>query len=81
MTIIQRINKIQMLLKTADAGLLEKIEDLLEQESSSDGTSVLTDAQERELDIRRERHLNGESKSYPWQEIKQELIDKYGLQA
>lgn len=81
MTIIQRINKIQMLLKTADTGLLEKIEDLLEQGSSSDGASVLTDSQERVIDVRRERHLNGDSKSYSWQEIKQELIDKHGLQA
>lgn len=48
-------------------------------ESSTNDTSVLTDAQKRELDIRRERHINGESKSYSWQEIKQELTDKHGL--
>lgn len=78
MTTAQRINRIQLLLQKADADLLAKIEAMLEQESA-ENTSVLTDAQKSELDLRREKHLNGESKSYSWQEIKQALIDQYGL--
>jgi DUF1680 family protein len=81
MTITQRINRIQALLKTADVQLLAKIELLLEKEGEvQEDNSVLTEAQKRELDERREQHLKGESKSYSWQEIKQELIDEHGLQ-
>jgi restriction endonuclease len=80
MTIAQRINKIQMLLKTADSDLLAKIESMLEQGTIED-TSVLTDAQKRELDIQEEEYQAGRGKTYTWQEIKRELVDKHGLQA
>jgi len=80
MTIAQRIIKIQMLLKTADSDLLAKIESMLEHGTTED-TSVLTDAQKRELDIQEEEYQAGRGKTYTWQEIKRELVDKHGLQA
>lgn len=81
MTISQRLDKIQMLLKTADESMLEKIESMLEKSNSASDGSVLTKAQKMELDARRERHLKGDSPSSTWNEVKQELIDKYGLPA
>lgn len=81
MTISQRLDKIQMLLKTADASMLEKIERMLERSKSASDGSVLTKAQKKELDSRREKHLKGDSPSFTWNEVKQELIDKYGLPA
>jgi restriction endonuclease len=80
MTIAQRINRIQLLLQKADADLLAKIESMLEQERVED-TSVLTNAQKRELDIQEEEYAAGRGKTYTWQEIKQELVNKHGLQA
>ncbi len=80
MTTKQRINKIQRLI-SADPNLLERVELLIEHYQQEDSSSALTDEQKAELDARRERHLSGESKSYTWNEVKQELIDKYGLPA
>ncbi len=43
--------------------------------------SNLSNTQLDEIDKRRAKYLSGESKSYSWKEIKQELIDEHGLQA
>lgn len=42
---------------------------------------TLSDKQLAELDKRRNKHLKGEGKSFSWKEIKQELIEKHGLQS
>ncbi|WP_421751052.1 hypothetical protein [Croceimicrobium sp.] len=81
MTISQRINKIQVLLKTADASLLAKIEQMLERGHKDAVESVLTKGQKKELDIQEAEYAAGQGKLYTWQDIKQELVDKHGLQA
>lgn len=77
MTISQRINRIQKLLET-DAKLLEWVEKqvLVYQDG---GVTVLSASQRNELDLRRDKHVAEESESYSLTEMKQELIDKYGL--
>lgn len=64
-----------------DVSLLRRIVEVIENYKSNMKSSVLTNAQIKELDRRRARHLSGEGTSFSWQEIKQELIDKHGLQA
>lgn len=83
MTISQRLDKIQLLLKKADASVLEKIEALLESHKpESDGSdSVLTAVQKNELDTQEAEYKAGQGKTYTWEEIKQELVEKHGLQA
>ena len=61
--------------------MLEQIEALLESGEESSSPSALTDAQKEELEARRQNHIKGNSKSYSWDAVKQELIDKYGLPA
>lgn len=81
MTISQRLDKIQMLLKTADASMLEKIERMLEKSKSASDDSMLTEAQKKELDAQEAEYKAGRGKTYTWEEIKQELVEKHGLQA
>ena len=81
MTISQRINKIQILLKTADANMLGKIEEMLEGDHIDASESVLTKSQKRELEAQEAEYKSGQGQTYTWQEIKQELVDKHGSQA
>lgn len=76
MTISERLDRIFQLLKEADAGMLEKVEALLERGNSSN----ISKAQKRELDKQEKLYKTGAGKTYSWEEIKQELIDKHGLQ-
>ncbi len=64
-----------------DVSLLRRIVEVIENYKSNMKSSVLTNAQIKELDRRRARHFSGEGTSFSWQEIKQELIEKHGLQA
>ena len=59
--IIEKINKID------DEALLNELRLILEQ----DETILLTDEQKAELDRRTKSHENGTSKSYTWDEVKQ----------
>jgi flagellar biosynthesis protein FlhB len=82
MAAIELRHKLQELMKyTNDLDLAKAFDEFVEKYKREKSTSVLTKAQQKEVDRIRERHLSGESKSYSWQEIKQELIDKHGLQA
>lgn len=79
MSTIELKNIITESLKSDDSNLLEQIVKVIEKYKKSNSSSILNNSQKKELDNIRERHLSGKSTSYSWQEIKQELIDKYGL--
>ncbi|WP_346882366.1 hypothetical protein [uncultured Algibacter sp.] len=75
-TILNKLNAIE------DPYMLVKVLDFVETiKSEKSESSSLTEAQLDEIDVRRAKYIAGEGKSYSWQEIKQELIDKHGLQA
>lgn len=70
-------SKIIDVVEKADMAHLRELNALMVLSSSS---SALSAEQIKELDARRVRHLNGESKSFTWREIKQNLRDN-GLSA
>ena len=76
-------NKIFDKLNTVeDSSMLETVLNYIENFRKKEPTSSnLTKQQLDELDKRRAKYLSGEGMSYSWQEVKQELIDKHGLQA
>ena len=80
MAITKRITRIHVLLETANDDLLDKVEKLLERGIDAD-ESILTDTHKRELDLQEKEYQAGRGKTDTWQEIKQELVDKHGLQA
>ena len=72
----------QYILTKAKESSLSKIRSIILNEGEEDiSTFDLNEKQLSEIDNRRERFLAGEGKSYSWQEVKQELIEKHGLQA
>ncbi|NQY00644.1 MAG: hypothetical protein HRT70_05870 [Flavobacteriaceae bacterium] len=81
MSTVELKNIITESLKSDDSNLFKQIVEVIENYKKNKNTSILTDSQKKELDVIRERHISGESRSYSWQEIKQELMDKHGLQA
>lgn len=82
MSALELRHKLQELMQyTNDLDMAKAFDDFVEKYKREKSTSVLTKSQQKEIDRIRARHLSGESKSYSWQEIKQELIDEHGLQA
>lgn len=83
MSTVELKNIITESLKLNDSNLLEQIVEVIQnyKKSQSNSSSILSNSQKIELDKIKERHTSGESASYSWQEIKQELIDKHGLQS
>lgn len=74
--IVDKLNAVE------DSSMLENVLIFIENFKKNDFSSnQLSKKQLDELDKRRENYLNGEEKTYTWQEVKQELIDKHGLQA
>ena len=78
MTLSERLQNIQESLKSADVQLIENVENTI-RDYQSHSSSVLTNDQLKILDERRANHLNETSASYSLSDVKQELIDKYGL--
>ncbi|RLD23831.1 MAG: addiction module protein [Bacteroidetes bacterium] len=76
----EKIALIKLLIETEEVSLIQKIKDLFKKENKEIDYD-LTKSQKIELDKRLKKHLSGESKSYSWEETKQEIIDKHGLQA
>lgn len=77
---IELRNKLQELMQYAnDIDLAKAFDEFVEDYRTS--KSTMSKAQQKEVDKIRAKHLAGEGKSYSWGEIKQELVDKYGLQA
>lgn len=60
-----KIELIEMLIRTEKVGVLNKVRTVLEEENK------LTDKEYIEIDARRNRHLNNESKSFSWEQTKQ----------
>ena len=79
MTISQRLDKIQMLLKTADASVLEKIERMLERSTAEVDNSSLTTEQKEILDVRLANHDSNPSLGRNWKDIKTELWARHGV--
>lgn len=72
--IVDKLNTVE------DSSMLEYVLNFIENFEKNDTLSnQLSEKQLDELDERREKYLKGEEKSYSWQEIKQELINKHGL--
>jgi len=67
-------------LETNDTQLLMKMVETIENYKQNTTTSVLSETQYNELNMRRENYLSGIGNSYSWNEVKEELIEKYGLQ-
>ena len=66
-----KMELIEMLINTQKTTVLEKVKSILEADLSS-----LTDADYEIIDLRRQRHLSDESKSYSWQETKQAIRNR-----
>lgn len=58
-----------MLLSTRKVAVLKKVKAILEEEQDR-----LTKADYKIIDARREKHLRGESKSFSWEEAKQNIL-------
>ncbi len=66
-----KMELIEMLINTQKLTVLEKVKSILEADLSS-----LTAADYEIIDLRRQRHLSDESKSYSWQETKQAIRNR-----
>jgi hypothetical protein len=66
-----KMELIEMLISTRKATVLKKIKAILEEEQEH-----LTQEDYKIIDARRESHLNGESKSYSWQEARQKIQNR-----
>ncbi len=67
-------------LETNDTQLFIKMVETIESYHQNSSESVLSKFQIDELDKRRENYLSGCGNSYSWNQVKEELIEKYGLQ-
>jgi oligoendopeptidase F len=63
-----KMELIEMLISTRKAKVLKKIRTILEEEQDR-----LTEEDYKIIDVRRERHLKGESQSFSWEEAKQKI--------
>ncbi len=66
-----KIELIEMLLSTKKATVLKKVRAILEEDQNH-----LTAEDYKIIDARRENHLNGQSKSYSWQEVRQKIQNR-----
>ena len=66
---LTKMELIEMLLSTRKVAVLKKIKAILEDEQEH-----LTAEDYKIIDARRERHLRGESISYSWEEVKQNIL-------
>lgn len=68
---VTKMELIEMLISTRKATVLKKVRAILEEEQE-----YLTQEDYKIIDARRENHLNGQSKSYSWQEAKQKIQNR-----
>ncbi|WP_445958136.1 hypothetical protein [Yeosuana sp.] len=65
-------NTVKEYINTADIRLLKMIKALAESyQSDEQETFMLSEEQYKMIDKRREAHLKGESKSFTWEQVKQ----------
>jgi len=60
--------------ETGNEDVLNEVRNILE--LASDDHFALTDEQKRELESLEEQHTAGQLKTYTWEEVRQELINK-----
>ena len=65
---VTKMELIEMLLSTSKASVLKKIKAILEEDQAQ-----LTEEDYNIIDNRRAKHLEGESKSFTWTELKDQL--------
>ncbi len=66
---LTKMELIEMLLSTKKAAVLKKIKAILEEDQDQ-----LTEVDYKIIAARREKHLNGESRSFSWTEVKESLL-------
>ena len=64
---LQKSNIIQRLINTEDIDLLDRVQKVI------DHDMLLTDEQYQMLNERREKHINKNSESFSWHEVKKKL--------
>lgn len=71
MTTLDLRNTVKEYINNADTRLLKMIKALAESYQSDEQELTLSEEQYKMIDQRREAHLKGESKSFTWDEVKQ----------
>lgn len=71
MTTIDLRNTVKEYINTADLRLLKMIKALAESYQNDEQEIILSEEQYQLIDKRREAHLKGESKSFTWEQVKQ----------
>lgn len=66
---LTKMELIEMLLSTKKATVLKKVKAILEEDQAR-----LTEEDYKIIDSRRGNHLRGESKSFSWEEAKQQIL-------
>ncbi|MEG0759925.1 addiction module family protein [Chryseobacterium sp.] len=63
----------------ADERILRIINGIINVEEQEDNYPAIPDWYYEKLEIEREKHLKGETPSYTWEEVKQNLMKDYDL--
>ncbi len=71
MSTLELRNTVKAYINTADIRLLKMMKALAESYETDEQELALTEEQYQMIDKRREDHLKGESKSFTWEEVKQ----------
>ena len=71
MVTIDLRNTVKQYINTADIRLLKMIKALAESYQNDEQELTLSEEQYQMIDNRREAHLMGESKSFTWEQVKQ----------
>ena len=71
MTTIDLRNTVKEYINTADIRLLKMIKALAESYQNDEQELTLSEEQYQMIDKRREAHLKGKSKSFTWEQVKQ----------
>ena len=65
---LRKTELIEILLSTREEAVLSKIKPILEEQKEQ-----LTESDLEILDVRRANHIQGKSKSYPWDEVRKDM--------
>jgi hypothetical protein len=71
--------RIHEFIDIADERILRIINGIIDVEEQEDNYPAVPDWYYEKLEIEREKHLKGETKSYSWEEVKQKLMKDYDL--
>jgi hypothetical protein len=71
--------RIHEFIDIADERILRIINGIIDVEEQEDNYPAVPDWYYEKLEIEREKHLKGETKSYSWEEVKQRLMKDYDL--